>query len=406
MDSGDERAYFAGVRGFEAFAKYVKLTGKETEGRRTALERSYMPFRVTGYYANLIRDAAAADRRALLNIVLPPEGTGQFVGRFDPYGNMQYATDSSVFLQNKYPKTLLVHMTDFCSANCQFCYKVSEIRVSHASAAAEEKKIDAALAFLDAHPRIDNILFTGGDPASIRTSKLKRYISRLIEHPSIRVLRFATKTVAFEPDRLANEELLDLFRSIHRHPGKQVSVIAQINHPAEISNETVETLRALRSADVLVRGQPAVVRGVNDDAPTLTRLMQIFNDHRIVSYYFTLFMPVRGVEQYGVLIHEGHEAFQLASGSVNGLEKKGVLLISHDYGKIEVVGFARPVGSGRKIILRWHEVASPEYLPAELLVAIPHRMGDVFELEYPGQGAYSFDQLLEHNCLPNESRAA
>ena len=391
--------FFVGEAGFSEFAAFVGLSSSEIKARSEALSRSYMPFRVTSHYANLIRNARGSDRNELLNIVLPPAGKGAFRGRFDPYGNLVYADDASVFLQNKYPKTLLVHMTDYCSAHCQFCYKVSEIRVSHTSAAAEEKKIDAALRFLDANPAVDNILFTGGDPGSIKPQKLARYIRRLIDHPSIRVLRFATKSVVFEPSILASPELCRLFAEIHRSIGKQVTVIAQINHPAEFSAETAETLRALRRADVLVRGQPAVIKGVNDKADVLWRLMQAFNDHRIVAYYFTLFMPVRGVEQYGVLIHDGHAAFQRASGGVNGLEKKGVLLISHDFGKVEVVGFGKPGTDGQNIILRWHEVAAPRYLPVGLLKAIPHQMGDVFELRYPPSGAYSLDQLLLFNGL-------
>ena len=401
MPTRDRKAFFIGEAGFNEFATFIGLSDSETEARAEALSRSYMPFRVTSHYADLIRNARGNDRNELLNIVLPPAGKGAFEGRFDPYGNLVYSDDAHAFLQNKYPKTLLVHMTDYCSAHCQFCYKVSEIRVSHASAAAEEKKIDATLRFLDANPAIDNILFTGGDPGSIKPQKLARYIRRLIDHPSIRVLRFATKSIVFEPSILANPELCQLFAEIHRNIGKQVTVIAQINHPAEFSAETAETLRTLRRADVLVRGQPAVVKGVNDKADVLSRLMRAFNDHRIVAYYFTLFMPVRGVEQYGVPIHDGHAAFQLASGNVNGLEKKGVLLISHDFGKVEVVGFSEPGADDRKIILRWHEVAAPKYLPPGLLEAIPHHMGDVFELHYPPGGAYSFDQLLQFNGLPS-----
>ena len=403
MTPGQIDAFYVGQNGFDAFCDYVELDASEKTARRQALEASFMPFRVTAHYARVIRAASAADRRALLNIVLPLVGPPPFTGRFDPYGNLRYSDDANLFLQNKYRQTLLVHMTDYCSAHCQFCYKVSEIRVSHVSAGAEEKKIDAALRFLDTHPEIDNILFTGGDPGSIKTEKLRRYIHRLIDHPSIRVLRFATKSVVFEPSRLADPALLAFFRNIHQRRGKQVSVIAQINHPAEITEDVAQTLHALRRADVLVRGQPAVVRGVNDSADTLARLMRVFNDHRIVSYYFTLFMPVRGVEQYGILIHEGHSAFQLATGRVNGLEKKGVLLISHDYGKVEVVGFRKVDGRSRKIILRWHEVAAPEYLPPALLAALPHQMGDVFELDYPADGAYCFDELLDFNGLPNES---
>src|SRR5690606_36938788 len=147
---------------------------------------------------------------------------------------------------------------------------------------------------------------------------------------------------------------------IHRQLGKQVTLVAQINHPAELTAEVAATLRSLRGADVQVRGQPAIVRGVNADRRTLARVLNVYLDHGIVPYYFTIFMPVRGVEQYGLKIHEAVAEFQAAQADVSGLEKKAVLLISHDYGKIEVLG----LHGGRELWLRWHEVTAPEALPA------------------------------------------
>ena len=46
---------FIGAKGFEAFADHVGLTADEREERRALLAESYMPFRATRYYADLIR---------------------------------------------------------------------------------------------------------------------------------------------------------------------------------------------------------------------------------------------------------------------------------------------------------------------------------------------------------------
>jgi lysine 2,3-aminomutase len=393
--------YFSDPEGFTQFGQYIGLDDSEITRRLKSLAKSYMPFRVSKYYADLIRGADERDRLALLNIVSPPDREGHFTGRFDPYGNINYAQDTKAFLQHKYPPTLLVHMTDYCASNCQFCYKVNEIRVTHASNTALSRKVNMALDYLAEHPEVDNILFTGGDPGALLPALLKECIEPLIHHPSIRVLRFATKSVVFEPHLLADPDLLAFFSEVSTLPGKQITVIAQINHPAEFTKEVGATLRGLRNADVQVRGQPTLIRGVNDDAETLTRLMRSFIDHRISPYYYTIFMPVRGVEQYAIPIHEGLDAFKAAQSRVSGLEKKGVLLVSHDFGKIEVVDIVGQHFGDRTILLRWHEVVPDSLIPDAVKARIPHRAGDAFMLRYPNTSAHSFDELLKYNGMPH-----
>ena len=399
------RQVFVGTEGFETFADYVGLTEPDREIRRRTLSSSYMPFRVSGYYADLIRTAAEPDRAALLNVVSAPGGAAPFVGRFDPYGNVRYAQDEAAFLQHKYPRTLLVHLTDACTAHCQFCYKVNEIKHEKSSAAPVEGKIDAALRYLDQHPEVDNILLTGGDPGALKPAVLRNAIERLVRHSHVRILRFATKSIVFDPIAFADPALIALLADLHREAGKQVLVIAQINHPAEITPEVGGALRLLRGADVQVRGQPAVVRGVNADRHTLARLLRVFADHRIVPYYFTIFMPVRGVEQYGIKIDEALREFQAAQADLNGVEKRGILLISHDYGKLEVLGVHGASGA-RQIWLRWQEVVAAEYLPATFRAAVPHAMGSVLALRYPTNGAYSVDELLSYNNMPAGAETA
>jgi KamA family protein len=288
---------YSGMKGFEEFAIKVGLTSSEIKERRQLLSQSFMPFKVTEYYANLIASQPEPYRTQMLNIVLPPPGNKPFIGRFDPYGNKRFRQDNRAFLQHKYEKTLLLHIDDFCISNCQFCYKVYEIRHETTESVSIDEKVNAALEYLAQHPEIDNVLLTGGDPASFRkTSDLTNIIERLFRHDRLRVVRFATKGLAYDPKRFMDGELLYFFKKINEQPGKQIAVIAQFNHPGEISEEASEALRQLREVGVQVRGQPAIVRGVNDSVDTLINLQRKFLDNQIISYYLTIFMPVRGVE--------------------------------------------------------------------------------------------------------------
>ncbi|MBI2449626.1 4Fe-4S cluster-binding domain-containing protein [Candidatus Pacearchaeota archaeon] len=391
-----------GEVGFERFADFLGMSVKEKEARRIALSESYMPFKVTEYYANLIRAQDEPYRTQLTNIVLPPVGKKPFKGRFDPYGNKTYRQDEKAFLQHKYEKTLLLHIDDFCIANCQFCYKVREIRHEDKKQITLDKKIDIALDYLSKHSEIDNVLFTGGDPASFRkTDDLINLIDRLIDYNGIRVVRFATKGLAYDPERFMDKALLDFFSDINSKQNKQVSIIAQINHPAEISETSREAIRGLQNAGIQIRGQPAIIRGVNDSVNTLIDLQRSFLDNKIISYYLTIFMPVRGVEQYALPLDEAFRNIAESKRHLSGLEKKGILLTSHDFGKFEICGFYPTPENPEKIVLKWHQAAMSKYLPDSLKERVSTRPEDVLILNYKRGIMYCIDHVFRENGLPH-----
>ena len=390
-----------GEAGFLEFAKRVGFSEQEWIERGKLLQQSFMPFKVTEYYTNLIARQPEPYKAQMINIVVPPMGSQNFKGRFDPYGNKNYRQDARAFLQHKYPKTLLLHIDNFCISNCQFCYKVNEIRHELVKSAGIDEKVDMALSYLTEHPEIDNVLFTGGDPASFRrTSDLINLIDRLISHPNIRVVRFATKGLAYDPERFMDDELLDFFKSTNDRQRKQISIIAQINHPGEMSPISELAIHSLQEAHVQVRGQPALIKGVNNSVETLVDLQRKFLDNQIISYYLTVFMPVRGVEQYGLTLDEAFRNVAASKRQLSGLEKKGVLLASHDFGKFEVCGFYPNSLKPEKIILKWHQAAMPQHLPIQLKENIPTQPEDVLVLEYAQNSMYCIDHVFQYNKLP------
>jgi lysine 2,3-aminomutase len=390
-----------GHDGFVEFAERVGLSRTEQIERESLLQQSFMPFKVTDYYVNLIASQVEPYKTQMINIVVPPPGGKFFKGRFDPYGNKNYRQDARAFLQHKYEKTLLLHIDNFCISNCQFCYKVNEIRHEVVKSASINEKVDMALDYLTEHTEINNVLLTGGDPASFRrTSDIINLINRLISHENIRIVRFATKGLAYDPECFMDDELLAFFKTTNEKRGKQISIIAQINHPAEISANFETTTKALQEARVQVRGQPAIIKGVNDSVGTLVDLQRKFLDNQIISYYLTVFMPVRGVEQYGIPLEQAFRNVAESKRQLSGLEKKGVLLASHDFGKLEICGFYPSPERPEKIILKWHQAAMEKYFPEELKNSIPIRPEDILILDYVESSMYCVDHVFQHNGLP------
>lgn len=386
--------------GFEQFSQIVGLTNCERDERWARLMQSYMPFKTTEYYAHLIARLEEPDRTQVMNIILPPAGVKPFIGRFDPYGNSSYRKKDTSFLQHKYEKTLLFHVDNFCLSNCQFCYKVNEIRHEKQKTASLDNKLKIGSAYLKSHPEIDNVLVTGGDPAYLPTKTLIKIFQSFLDGENVRIVRFATKCLAFEPLRFLDEELLDFFKKANAVPGKQICMITQINHPAEFGGACIQAIGELRKAGVQLRGQPAIVKGVNDSVNVLTRLQRSFMDYAIVAYYLTLFMPVRGVEQYAVTLDEAFCNIAASKRKLGGLEKKGLVLVSHNYGKVEICGFYPSMEQPEKIILKWHQIVASVYLPDKLKQLIPTNPEDLLFLNYIKGGMYCLDDVFKHNNLP------
>ena len=90
-----------GEKGFYRLADRLRLSDEERLERKKALNESFMPFKVTDYYADLIVSQTEPYRSQMLNIILPPVGKKKFRGRFDPYGNKNFRQENG-FLQHKY----------------------------------------------------------------------------------------------------------------------------------------------------------------------------------------------------------------------------------------------------------------------------------------------------------------
>lgn len=291
-------------------------------------------------------------------------------------------------------------MYDYCLANCQFCYKVNEIRLEEKEEKRFLDKIDIALSYLNSNTEIDNVLMSGGDPAAMPVTILIECINKIITESPVRIVRFATKVLTYNPHYFQNPLLLEFLRSLKKLERKQVIIVAQINHPAEISNEVKMTLKELQAIGIQVRGQPAIIKGVNDDVETLIQLYKKLSENQISMYYLTSFMPVRGVEQYALKLHDVYKNVQEARSRLNGLEKHGVLLTSHDFGKFEICGFIPNVTNPEKIVLRWHQSAMQQYLPDELVNKVPTKVGDLLVLNYNKEDIYCIDHLFKFNNLP------
>lgn len=390
---------FSGLKGFEEFCNYLGLGVNEKNIRRQALIESNMPFQVNEYYASLIKGLGEKERTQLLNLVVPPTVEKPFTGRFDPYGNTKYRQDDKIYLQHKYKQTLLVHINNACFCRCQFCYKVHEVNSDESFF--YKKIADDAVEYLFAHPEVNNILLTGGDPLMLADEALTYILEKFSDIEQIRGIRVATKAVSFNPERFFSEQLLKLFK-ICNEKEKHISVIAQISHPAEFTPTMVEAVRRIQLTGASVRSQPVLARGINDDLNTLIKLFQKAYDNKIVPYYLVLFMPVRGVEQYAIPMDEAYKLVAELSGELSGLEKKSIFITANDFGKYEICGFLPSVDQPEEVIVKWHQIVNKKYLPQTFIEKVNIEPFALMKFKYKKGELYNMDDVFNYNNIPTK----
>ncbi|KAK7744938.1 hypothetical protein SLS53_003171 [Cytospora paraplurivora] len=162
--------------------------------------------------------------------------------------------------------------------------------VTKTSFAPTRKRWDQVFAYIESTPQLQDIVISGGDSYYLQPEHIRMIADRLIAIPHIRRFRFASKGLAVAPTRLLDPEdgwadaLIDVSRKA-KFSGKSVALHTHFNHPNEFSWITGEAAQRLVEADVTIRNQSVLLRGVNDDAETMSKLIRSLADNRITPYY-------------------------------------------------------------------------------------------------------------------------
>jgi L-lysine 2,3-aminomutase len=130
-------------------------------------------------------------------------------------------------MQHKYRETVLFFPSQgqTCHAYCTYCFRwaqfvgIDELKFAN-------REVSSLVAYLEQHPEVQSVLFTGGDPLIMRTRILRRYIEPLLspglEH--INSIRLGTKATTYWPYRFLTDDdaddLLRLFEEV-RNAGRR-----------------------------------------------------------------------------------------------------------------------------------------------------------------------------------------
>lgn len=266
---------------------------------------------VPPYYLGLIRKEDPADPVAKIAFPTAAELDPPRAGRRDPIGDL--VKKAAPRLTHRYADRALLHVTNLCPMYCRFCFRKN--LMNERDEDLYRGDFEEAFVYLGAHPEIEEVILTGGDPWMLADDKLRRLVDDIAARaPSVKRLRFHTRMPVTLPMRVTDALIDAILR-----PGRfQTIVVTHFNHPHEVSELAREGLRRLRRAGVLTLNQGVLLKGVNDEASVLRRLYLALGEEGVLPYYLHHCDLVEGGEHFRTSVEEGRAIWTELRGTLPG----------------------------------------------------------------------------------------
>ena len=199
----------------------------EDERAAVSTHKGPLPVGITPYYASLMgrEDPSEPLRRTHIMtgdeyIRLPGEAD-------DPLGEDHDTVAPG--LVHRYPDRVLFLTTGTCSTYCRYCTRSRLVGNPGGEYQFSVRQWDKALAYLEAHTEVRDVLLSGGDPLSIGDDKLDWLLGRLRAIRHIEFLRIGTKIPVVLPQRITKS----LAKMLKKHHPLWMSI--HFTHPRELT---------------------------------------------------------------------------------------------------------------------------------------------------------------------------
>lgn len=246
----------------------------------------------------------------LLKQVLPVRSEDHSPPGFslDPLG--ESAATLTPGLLQKYAGRVLLVTTGACAVHCRYCFRR---HFPYTESPTSPTQWEPAIAQIAADDSIEEVILSGGDPLTIVDQQLEKLVDRLKQIRHLKRLRIHTRLPIMIPQRIT-ERLVEL---LGNGPLKPIVVI-HANHANELDDSVAAALKKLLKAQVMLLNQTVLLRGINDDAKTLTELSQRLLDCHVLPYYLHQLDPVIGTSHFEVKAERGVELIEQMRAALPG----------------------------------------------------------------------------------------
>src|SRR5579871_6254335 len=298
----------ARVRTLDDLSRIFVLSDDE----RAAVSRhkGSLPVGITPYYASLMDREDPSEGLRRTHIM-----TGEEYLRGPGEADDPLAEDHDTVapgLVHRYPDRVLFLATGTCSTYCRYCTRSRLVGNPGGEYHFSTRQWGDAIAYLEAHTEVRDVLLSGGDPLTLADDKLDWLLSRLRAIPHIEFLRIGTKMPVVTPQRVTR----GLIRVLKKHHPLWMSL--HFTHPAELTREVTEATARLADAGVPLGSQTVLLKDINDDAAVMKQLMHGLLKNRVKPYYLYQCDPIRGSAHFRTGVDKGLEIIKALRGHTTG----------------------------------------------------------------------------------------
>ena len=257
-----------------------------------------LPFGITPYYLSLMEEGGGVNDQAIRAQVFPPEDYVNHMIDHRKFGRRSFdfmlESDTSPvdLITRRYPNIVILKPVKTCPQICVYCQRNWEIeQVLAPNSVARENEIEMAVEWIRKHPAIKEVLVTGGDPFILPDTKLESLLSRLCEIDHIDCIRIGSRVLVTLPMRITDKlaEILGRFRV----PGRrEIAVVTHIEHPYEITPDTVRAVDKLKRQGISVYNQ---------------QVYTFYTSRRFESTFLRMLLRRAGIDPYYTFMPKGKE---------------------------------------------------------------------------------------------------
>ena len=238
----------------------------------------------------------------------PPAGQEAYSP--DPFGELTHAS-KCWGLKQRFPDRVLIMTADTCFMNCRHCTRRGLL--GRAQVVKTDAQLAACVDYVKAHPKVRDVLLSGGDVLTLPDAKVMAFADAFAALPQVELVRVCTRAVCTNPGRITAKLAKALGRS------KKVWVNTQFNCADELTDEARRAAALLVDAGIPVSCQTVLLKGVNDSAAEMLKLLRALSSARIRPYYVFQCDPVAGIDHFRVPLDKARAIERACAERIGGL---------------------------------------------------------------------------------------
>lgn len=208
----------------------------------------------------------------------------------DPVGD-QNATAIPGLLHKYHGRVLLI-ATQTCAVHCRYCFRR---HFPYTENQPSRNRWQSAIAYINEHREISEIILSGGDPLLLSDQKLADLLDRLETIPHLKRLRIHSRLPVVLPARITDQLCQRLADS-----SLDCCLVIHANHGNEIQQAEIDCLQKLRASNINLLNQSVLLAGINDKVDILARLSEQLFSAGVLPYYLHYLDPVSGAAHFNV----------------------------------------------------------------------------------------------------------